>query len=129
MSDWLQHLGAADGGVIPSLWQPRRDVDSLSASSEALGWIRTKSPDQLDHFSFNTPLGVDAGDQCGRVVFNDFHTVNVYGGQTGIFPAECADKTQPLTSQERVFEFMLFDLSSCVQKDDLPPVGPPPPVH
>jgi hypothetical protein len=123
MSDWLQNLGAADGGVIATLWQPRRDVDS--ANGDTLGWIRTKRPDRLNHFSFNTPVGIGPADQCGRVVFNDFHTVNVYGGQTGVFPSECTPRTQPLTPQERVFEFMLFDLSSCVQKDDLPPVAPP----
>lgn len=126
MSQWLQQLGAADGGVIPTLWQPRRDVDGVNG--DTLMWISTKAPDKVNHFSFNTPTGVDAGEQCGRVVFNDFHTVNVFGGQTGIFPAECSDVTQPLTPQERVFEFMLFDLSSCVQKDDKPPV-PPPGVH
>jgi hypothetical protein len=123
MSDWLQQLGAADGGVIPELWQPRRDVNAVAG--DTLEWIRTKSPDHVGHFSFNTPVGVDAGAQCGRVVFNDFHTVNVYGGQTGVFPAHCGNKNEQLTSQERVFEFMLFDLSSCVQKDDLPPVPPP----
>jgi hypothetical protein len=125
MSMWLQQLGAADGGVIPTLLQPRRDIDSVNGST--LEWIAEKSPDRVGHFSFETPLDVDAGAECGRVVFNDFHTVNVFGGQTGTFPAECTDRTQPLTSQERVFEFMLFDLSSCVQKDDLPPVPPPTP--
>jgi hypothetical protein len=127
MSQWLEQFGAADGGVIPTLWQPRRDVDGVNG--ETLTWITTKAPDKVNHFSFNTPVGVDAGDQCGRVVFNDFHTVNVFGGQTGVFPAECSDPTQPLTPQERVFEFMLFDLSSCVQKDDAPPVPPPGVVH
>lgn len=122
MSQWLQQLNAADGGVIPTLWQPRRDVDGVKG--DTLMWISTKAPDKVNHFSFNTPAGIDAGDQCGRVVFNDFHTVNVFDGQTGIFPAECGSPSAPLTPQERVFEFMLFDLSSCVQKDDLPIVPP-----
>jgi hypothetical protein len=129
MSQWLQQLGAADGGVIPQLWQPRRDVDAVVDGGGAIEWISEQTFGNVGHFSFNTPLGADAGDECGRVVFNDFHTVDVYGGQTGVFPAECTDKTQPLTSQERVFEFMLFDLSSCVQKDDQPPPPPPPPVR
>jgi hypothetical protein len=127
MAAWLAQLGAADGGVIPTLWQPRRDVDGVKG--DTLQWVTIKNPDKVDHFSFNTPVGIDAGAQCGRVVFNDFHTVNVYGGQTGVFPAECGDRTQPLTPQERVFEFMLYDLSSCVQKDDAPPVPPPGVVH
>mgnify|MGYP000908404576 CR=1 FL=1 len=126
MSQWLERLSASDGGVIPTLWQPRYDVNAVN--NDTVEWIAIKTPNKVGHFSFNTPLGADAGEQCGRVVFNDFHTVDVYGGQTGVFPAECGNKTQPLTPQERVFEFMLFDLSSCVQKDDLPPVPPPPVV-
>jgi hypothetical protein len=98
-------------------------VDAVNGAT--LQWIAEQSPNRVGHFSFDTPLAADAGAACGRVVFNDFHTVNVFGGQTGTFPGECADRTQPLTSQERVFEFMLFDLSSCVQKDTLPPVPPP----
>jgi hypothetical protein len=128
MSEWLAELGAAsDAGVIPTLWQPREDVDSLTANAGALEWIAETSLSRVGHFSFDTPLDVDGGAECGRVVFNDFHTVNIYGGQTGTFPAECGDPTLALTSQERVFEFMLFDLSSCVQTDSLPPVPPPAP--
>ena len=36
------------------------------------------------------------------------------------FPAECNDL--PMTPQEKVLEFMLFDLSSCVQSDSKPPI-------
>ena len=38
------------------------------------------------------------------------------------FPTECDDA--PLTAQERLLEFMLFDLASCVQIDTQTPQPP-----
>ena len=68
-------------------------------------------------FTFNTdPYGTTA-QQCGRVLFSDFH---VYGGAGASFPSECS--VAPLTPQERVLEFEIFDLGDCVQQ-----ITPPPP--
>ena len=70
----------------------------------------TKTPIQ---FTFNTPVGASSSQQCGRVVFNDWHA------QTGItsygttFPDACPGG--PMTPQEATLEFMLFDLAACVQ--------------
>jgi hypothetical protein len=64
------------------------------------------------HYTFDTPVGNPPAQQCGRVLFDDFHVENVSnsGGQT--FPKECA--TGPMTPQEKLLEFMIFDLGSCV---------------
>jgi hypothetical protein len=80
-------------------------------------------PGVPQHMTFNTPVPpADGGvvNQCGRVLFSDFH-VNTGNGAGKTFPAECGGA---LTPQEKVLEFMLFDLASCV----VPVVPPPPPV-
>jgi hypothetical protein len=74
-------------------------------------------------FTFNTPIGAANTAQCGRGLFTDFHvspnsallaTTGLNGTHGLVFPAECAARS-PMSAQEKVLEFMLFDLGSCVQ--------------
>jgi hypothetical protein len=85
------------------------------------------------YFSVDTPIG--ATPQCGRIVYSDLHVSGgagvmqagnpdftpdypgfKNGPNVGTVPSGCA--MHKLTPQEKVLEFMIFDLSSC-----LVPVG------
>ena len=78
------------------------------------------------HATFNTPLDAPPDDMgqpqyCGRVVFSDFHaTAGAVSDKTKPFPEACASGA--MTDQEKALAFMLFDLSSCVQKDSAAPI-------
>ena len=76
-------------------------------------WLYTQQ--QPLHYTFNTPVGAQPNQQCGRVLFSDFHVTNSITGGT-VFPAECDNK--PLSAQEKILEFMLFDLASCIQPEN-----------
>jgi hypothetical protein len=66
------------------------------------------------HFTFNTPIGAATASQCGRVVYSDFHVFDAdTSGKT--FPNECTTGT--MTDQEKLLEFMIFDLGACIQPD------------
>jgi len=74
------------------------------------------------HYTFNTPVGAPPSNQCGRVVFSDFHVNNSSTSSLTRFPSEC-DNT-PMTAQEKILEFMLFDLASCITPSSGGPACP-----
>jgi hypothetical protein len=128
--EWLNYVKALNTNSTPpppnpatvTLQQARYDVKSVAETSTP--WI-TEATDPNDtalgpmllHFTFNTPVAAtaDAGvTQCGHGIFSDFH-VTVSGAEPPApttFPGECT--AGDLTSQERILEYMIWDLSSCV---------------
>jgi len=90
------------------------------------------------HFTYNTPVNLvqdlttnPPSLQCGRVLFSDFHVADAREHDE-VFPSECGNAcTQdsqcatggkcvsgrcldPMTPQEKLLEYMIFDLGSCV---------------
>ncbi len=70
------------------------------------------------HFTYNTPVNLTEdltkdppSLQCGRVLFSDFHVQDANTHDT-LFPSQC--NTLPMNAQEKLLEYMLFDLGSCV---------------
>jgi hypothetical protein len=47
--------------------------------------------------------------QCGRVLFNEYHVENGNSSSGTTFPNEC--NTDPMTPQEKLLEYMLFELT------------------
>jgi hypothetical protein len=122
-ADWLVAVGASTSrGQVP--------IDNyfgnvLAALPPSLQWIyNPASPGAVLHYTFNTPVGQTSDQQCGKVLYSDFHVeVNgPYSQLQATFPAECTSDT--MTAKDLSLEFMFFDLSSCIQEDTKPPVVP-----
>jgi len=121
--DWLVNVNASTKpGELP-LTDVEHSVDSVDPKL-ARRWIygtdplgepdTTHLPDMVQYFSFTTPVGAP---ECGRMVFSDLH-VSLGGDKMAdtAFPDRCSGTA--LTAQEKALEFMIFDLSSCIQKED-----------
>jgi hypothetical protein len=122
---WLEIVGAQSGPGQIQIRDPRRDLTTVTAAAQR--FIFSTSPTSVQHYTFNTPVGTPEAGQCGRVLFSDFHVADAdLPTPPPAFPAACSDS--PLTPQEKVLEFMLFDLASCVQPVVIPPPPPPPPL-
>jgi hypothetical protein len=135
-----------------SVAAPRYNA-SVTTQAPSQSWIQldpstATSTSPTLYFSFDTPVGAtaasDGGAQyCGRAVFSGLHVggasydgVNCSGTGAGGGGEGCntghvaaappptgCDTTHPLSPQEKVLEFMLFDLSSCVIPDTIPPTN------
>jgi hypothetical protein len=122
-AQWLSIVRASTVPGEISILAPRHDLDGVIPPSQR--WIYSTAPQTVQHFTFNTPVGTPPENQCGRVLYSDFHVSDIKNVSL-MFPTECNDN--PLTAQEKVLEFMLFDLASCVQPDGKPPAPPAPPT-
>jgi hypothetical protein len=132
-AQWLNVVGGLNAS-LPSVnppWNPppkitiqesRHDVND-PVVAPAQRWLYTTTSESpsvasVQHYTFNTDWTKPADQQCGRVLFSDFHVTTGDNTNNVVFPAEC--DSNPLTQQEKVLAFMLFDLASCVSQ------APPP---
>jgi len=123
-SEWLDAVGATKAPDTVAMTALKRSVQSVPGAGMgpdvSRRWLYTAAAPKF--YSFNTPIGTPADQQCGRGVYTDIH---VSSGDTpgGTFPANCT--TSGYTPQEKALLFLMMDLASCIQDDNKPPVPPP----
>lgn len=117
LAEWLVKVG---GSVTPGIVDITQDATGRLISAAAGGktsqrWLYSAgaTPESVSFLSATTPI---PGGTCGRAVVSDLHLAS--GGMTGdnptaTFPTSCVTKT--LEPREKVLEFMLFDIASCVK--------------
>ncbi len=121
LAQWLNQPAVYGGtlGQIP-VSVIRNDFSAVNPPAQL--WMSMKNPHPGSfpvHYTFDTPFGGDP--VCGRVVYSDFHVENNNGANGDMFPSECT-MGGGLTPQEKLLEFMLFDLTSCVSPPTCTPL-------
>lgn len=119
LAEWLKVTGASS-----TLGQIELEATYVRLSAVGTGSQRWVYGDNnIQTYSFNTPVGEAEQNQCGRVFYSSFHVTQSDFG-TGDVPKSCGTASS-LTPQERALEFMLFDLAACIIKDGEKPIPPP----
>jgi hypothetical protein len=122
LAEWLVNVGGSTTpGQLP-ITAAKRTVQSVNMPA-AQRWIYNAQQMSVQYFTANTPVGAPAEMLCGRAVFSDIHVSAAQGFKSGPFPMECG-AVADLSPQEKALEFMLFDLSSCIQEDTVQPPIP-----
>jgi hypothetical protein len=119
LADWLFFVDGSSPHSHFDVVDGRRHTVTLDTNLARI-WVRY-AMDTI-YFSFNAPIGAPEDQQCGRMVFSDIHVSAGAGSPNNPFPSACSNN--PLSEQEKVLIFMLFDLSACIIPDD-DPVCPP----
>ena len=118
-AEWLRIVGATSGPDQIAIAEPRPVVASVNPPTQM--WIDTRDEGPSDrratvqHLTANMPWAGAAGTECGRVLFSAFHVNHDDPPEGRTFPGYCSNS--PMTATEKVLEFMLFDLASCVEPD------------
>jgi hypothetical protein len=116
LAQWLPNAGATSPAGMLTIRQNAntRTVQSVATDrTQRWIWGPTLNPTDVIYLSASTPI---PGGSCGRVVFSDLHVSAGAGTGSDMpatpFPNGCV--TTNLSDQEKVLEFMLFDIASCV---------------
>jgi len=111
LADWLQLVGATTTKGQMAIATPRKDQNGVVPPTQS--WLTLNDSahnNPVLQFTFNTPVGAASAQQCGRILFNEYHVENPTSNIVGSsFPTECS--SQAMTPQEKLLEYSLFDLS------------------
>jgi hypothetical protein len=121
LSQWMVNVQGSTTPGIVALNQNASNttVDMATGGTTSTRWIYAadRNPQAVQYLSATTPV---PGGACGRVVVSDLH-VSAGGSNSDMpnkpFPTGCVTTT--LAPQEKVLEFMLFDLGNCVPSTGL----------
>jgi hypothetical protein len=123
LAEWLLNVGASATLGQLQILEGRDNVQAVNPAY-ATEWVSAINANQSDtpfvpFLSFGMPLTVDENQRCGRFVYADHEVSNNADLGTPIdspgdpFPTHCSVRF--LSAQEKVAEFLLFELYSCLE--------------
>lgn len=110
LSTWLGNVGASVAPGQMNLNSLKHDLAGVNPPTQS--WLTLNTPgNPVMQLVFDTPIP-QAGttvNQCGRVLYNEYHVEGNSSSPLRPFPTECV--AGPMTPQEKLLEYMLFELT------------------
>jgi len=123
LSTWLQDVGASTTPGQIAINTLKHDLSGVNAPTQS--WLTLNvTGNPVMQFVFDTPIAT-AGqtvNQCGRVLYNEYHVENGGSSPAQNFPAECSTGTT-MNAQEKLLEYMLFELTDDGGQPSLAPLS------
>ena len=116
LSQWLQNAGASYNNTPGQIQISTLRHDFNGVIPPTQSWLTDNDSgagNPVMQFTFNAPVGAPAANQCGRVLYNEYHVITPVGFLGRAYPTECPT-TGKMSAQEEMLEYALFDLSSFV---------------
>ncbi|SNS23866.1 Abnormal spindle-like microcephaly-assoc'd, ASPM-SPD-2-Hydin [Granulicella rosea] len=113
LAAWLPLVGATTTPGQITIDTLKHDFNGVIPPTQS--WMTLVDPpsNPVMQFVFNAPVGASTN-QCGRVLFNEYHVEAPSNGTTPAgttFPNEC-NTAVPMTPQEKLLEYSLFELTN-----------------
>ncbi len=109
LAQWLVAVQAST--MLGQIQLGEKTPNASAVSAGTTRWLHASGTNPTSHYlSFQTPVGVPAGQQCGKVVYAGMHVSSTDDVSTS-FPMGCS---ATFTPSEKALVFLLFDLTTCV---------------
>ena len=111
LAQWLFDVGASTTKGQIGLSTIKHTFNGVNKPTQS--YLTLNGSGNVMQFVFDTPIPPTGTtvNQCGRVLFNEYHVENPPSSPTNVsFPNEC-DLAAPMTAQEKLLEFSLFELT------------------
>jgi len=119
LATWLQVVGATTVKGQMAISTLRHDMNGVNKATTQSWLTLNSNGNPVMQFVFDAPVGQKTG-QCGRVLFNEYHVETSVGNSGNLtFPNECSNA--PMTPQEKLLEFSLFELTDDGSQSTLTP--------
>jgi hypothetical protein len=114
MAAWMNAVKASPDGTvsIQGAWALAIETAADQSTYTSTTWVHGSA------IGRDRPLTVTYNyNGCGKVLWSSYHTQEPGGGPTGganAFPTYCKSTPQTMLPQEKILEYLIFEISGCV---------------